>query len=126
MPKKRVHRFASLKNEYGLITVSESLVATIVGLAASECYGVVGMVSRKPGAELGELLKKDHSGRGVIVEWIEGKLEIQVFVVVGYGTRISEVANNIIRQVQYAVEKITGLTVAKVKVFVQGVKVIKH
>ena len=126
MNKKQPRHFASISNEYGIISISEGLVASIVGLAASECYGVVGMVSRKPGGELGELLKRDFSGRGVAVEWKEEKLYIQVFIVVSYGTRISEVANNVIRQVHYAVEKTTGLPVAKVKVFVQGVKAANH
>ena len=34
-------------NEYGKITVSNDVIATIVGGAANECYGVVGMASNK-------------------------------------------------------------------------------
>lgn len=113
----------SIKNDYGMITLAEEVVTSIVGLAASECYGVVGMAPRRMTEDLGDILKRDSLGRGVEVEWKDGKLFIKVFIIVGYGTRISEVANNVIRQVHYSVEHITGLSVGQVNVMVRGVRV---
>lgn len=54
----------------------------------------------------------------------DDKLYIRVNVVIGYGTRISTIATNIIDNVKYIVEKHTGLTVDQVEVFVQGVRVV--
>jgi uncharacterized alkaline shock family protein YloU len=116
-------KIPSIKNDYGMITLAEEVVTSIVGLAASECYGVVGMAPRRMTEDLGDILKRDSLGRGVEVEWKDGKLFIKVFITVGYGTRISEVANNVIRQVHYSVEHITGLSVGQVNVMVRGVRV---
>ena len=116
--------FGRIKNEYGAIQVSEEVVATITGSVVSECYGVMGMASRKLTDDLSEILGRDSLERGVLTEWLDEKLNIQVFIVVEYGTRISEVANNVIRQVHYSVSELTGLPVHEVKVVVRGVRVV--
>ena len=46
-PNKSAKLFGRIKNQYGAIQVSEEVVATITGLVVSECYGVMGMASRK-------------------------------------------------------------------------------
>ena len=82
------------------------------------------MASRKLSDDLSEILGRDSLERGVLAEWLDEKLNIQVFIVVEYGTRISEVANNVIRQVHYSVSELTGLPVNEVKVVVRGVRVV--
>ena len=46
-----------------------------------------------------------------------------MFVIVSYGTRIPEVASNVMEKVKFAVESTTGLSVAQVNVNVQGIQV---
>ena len=36
---------ASIENDLGKITMSDNSIASLVGLSACECYGVVGMAS---------------------------------------------------------------------------------
>lgn len=109
----------------GIVEISTDVVATIAGIAAVESYGLVGMASRKQLKDgIVELLGRESLSKGVEVREVDGELIIDLFVIVSYGTRIDEVANNIIAQVKYSVEKITGLKVGSINVNVQGVRVI--
>lgn len=109
-------------SEYGRITIAEDVIATIAGVAATECYGIVGMASRKLKDGLAELLGRENLTRGVEVSLEGDRVLVHLYVIVGYGTRISEVARNVLEQVRYAVEQATGLEVAEVNIRVQGVK----
>lgn len=106
----------------GRIVVSSEVIATIAGLAATECFGVVGMAARGIQDGIAGILGRDNLTRGVGVQVEQGRVIISLGVIVGYGARISEVAHNIIEQVRYAVEEATGLRVSRVNVDVQGVR----
>jgi uncharacterized alkaline shock family protein YloU len=109
--------------DIGRLSLSEDVIATVAGVAATECYGIVGMASRRMSDGLAEILGRENLSRGVEVV-IEGDAAlITLNVIVGYGTRISEVAKNVVDKVKYTVENATGLKVSRVKVNVQGVKV---
>ncbi|MEX2355508.1 MAG: Asp23/Gls24 family envelope stress response protein [Thermaerobacterales bacterium] len=109
----------------GQIVVSNEVIATIAGLAAMECYGVVGMAARGIQDGLARLLGRENLSRGVNVEITDDQVIITLGVIVGYGMKISEVARNIVHQVRYAVEKATGLQVTRVIIDVQGVRIQK-
>ena len=111
-------------NENGNINYSEEVLSKIVGLATMECYGVVGMVSRNAGEGLWQLMGNENLSKGVKIELTdEDKLQIELFVMVEYGTKISVIANNIIQKVRYSVENYTGLKVSSLTVNVQAVRV---
>lgn len=109
--------------DLGRIALSEEVIATIAGVAATECYGIVGMASRKLKDGIAVLLGRESLSKGVEVSIDGERVLINLYTIVGYGTRISEVARNVCDQVKYTVESTTGLQVTKVNVFVQGVKV---
>ncbi len=109
--------------ELGRIEVSPHVVATIAGHAATECYGVVAMAARGLRDGLAERLHRDNVHRGVEVEVLEGGVSISLYVIVEYGTRISEVAHNLASAVRYSVERTIGLPVLAVNVNVQGIHV---
>src|SRR5439155_5930710 len=106
--------------DIGRIEVYPSAVAAIAAHAAAECYGVMGMASRGLRAGVAELLRRDLH-RGVDIREVDGGLEIDVYVIVNYGMRITEVAHNLQSAVRFEVEKATGVPVASVNVNVQGV-----
>lgn len=112
------------QNEYGKIFISDQVIATIAGSAALESYGLVGMAAKKIQDGLGQLLGRESLGKGITVNTRDGSLVIDVYVIVSYGIRISEVAHNAMEKVRYAVEKATGLKVDAVNIIVQGVRVI--
>ena len=110
-------------NELGNIHYSEEVLAKIVGLSTMECYGVVGMVSKNATEGLWELMRIENLSKGVKLKFDNDKLIVELFVMVEYGTKISEIANNIIQKVRYSVENFPGLKVSSVTVNVQAVRV---
>jgi uncharacterized alkaline shock family protein YloU len=107
----------------GKIEVSPHAVATIAGHAVMSCYGVVGMASTTLKDGLAEILQQENYSRGVEVHFADGQIIIDLYVVIEYGVRISEVAHNIMSSVKYAVERSLDLPVIQVNVHVQGLRV---
>lgn len=110
--------------ENGKVHYSEDVIAKIVGLSTMECYGVVGMVSKSAAEGLWELIRIENFSKGVKLTVTEDdKLNIELFIMVEYGMKISVIANNIIQKVRYNVENYTGLKVSSISVNVQAVRV---
>lgn len=113
-----------IRTDYGIIDISRDVIANLAGIATTECFGVVGVVSARFSDSINELLGHESLSKGVEVQVIDNRLIIRVNVVVSYGTPISTIATNIIDNVKYIVEKHTGLYVAKVEIKVQGVRIV--
>ena len=110
--------------DMGHINVDLDVIAKYAGLAAIECFGIVGMalVSMKDG--LTKLLKRDSLAKGVDVTIEDNVLHINFHIIVAYGVSIAAVADNLMSNVRYKVEEFTGIKVGTVNVFVEGVRVI--
>ena len=114
-----------IQTENGQIELSNEVIATVVGGAATDNYGVVGMASKqilKDG--WAELLKKENYTKGVVVRNGKAGLEIDLYIVVSFGVKISEVVTEAQKKVKYMLEKSLSQEVAQVNVFVQGVRVV--
>ncbi len=112
-----------IQAQFGKVSIREEVIATISGVAAMECYGLVGMAPRSIQDELTDLLRRDNFERGVDIQFNEDSVTIQLYIVVEYGVKISEVARNVQERVKYAVETMLGLNVESVNVKVQSVRV---
>ncbi len=111
--------------EYGVITINKDVIATLAGIAATSCFGIVGMVSSRMISDgISDLLGKEALSKGVDVTIQGDHLIIRVSIVVGYGNNISIIANNVVEKIKYTVETHTGLIVDRVDVRIQGVRVI--
>ena len=108
--------------QWGRIEVFPSAVAAIAGHAALRCYGIMGMAARGLRDGFAELLRRENVDRGVEVVEVDGGLAIDVFVIVQYGLRISEVAHNLQEAVRFEVERSVNVPVVQVNVNVQGVR----
>lgn len=73
---------------------------------------------------LTDILRKENFTRGVIVRKDEDEVHIDMYIIVSYGTKISEVAHNVQTKVKYTLDQTVGLAVDSVNIYVQGVKVI--
>ena len=107
--------------EKGRIEVFPAVVGALAGHAAMECYGVMGMAARGLRDGVATLLRRRDAHRGVEVRELDGQLAIDLYVVVQYGVRITEVAHNLKSAVRFEVERATQVPVAEINVFVQGV-----
>jgi uncharacterized alkaline shock family protein YloU len=112
-----------LKNSLGEIEISREVIALIAGNAAMECYGLVGMVSRRMSDGITELLGRENLGKGVEVQIAGDILAVDLYIIVQYGTKINEVASNIIDKVHFTLKNILGFGPDKVNVIVHGVRI---
>lgn len=111
-------------NENGVVNYSEEVLSNLIGLSTMECYGVVGMVSKSATEGLWELMRIENLSKGVMLKLTDDeKLQIELFIMVEYGTKISVIANNVIQKVKYSVENFTGVKVSSITVNVQAVRV---
>lgn len=113
-----------LRTKYGQIDISNDVIAMIAGGAAIDCYGIIGMASKKQIKDgIAEILRRENFTRGIIVRQEEDRVFIDMYIIVSYGTKISEVANNVQSKVKYTLDQTVGLSVDAVNIFVQGVRV---
>ena len=92
--------------------------------ANNSLFGVVGMASVNVRDGFVKLLKKDNLRHGVNVSVADGKLMIELHIIVAYEVSILAVAQNLVDNVKYKVEEYTGMEVGKITVCVEGVRVI--
>jgi uncharacterized alkaline shock family protein YloU len=109
----------------GKIEVSPKAISHLASRAAQRSYGVVGLASKNARPGWAELLHRDELFKGVDVSFHEGRVVVNLYVVIEYGTRISEVARNIMSSVKFALESSLGVEVVQVNVTVQGIRVSK-
>lgn len=113
----------TMNNQYGSIEVSTDVIATVVGGSATEIPGVVGMASRHQVRDgLNEILRKENYAKGIVVKQDEGVI-VDVYIIVSYGTRISEVSKNVQERVSYQLEASLGVQADAINIFVHGVRV---
>jgi uncharacterized alkaline shock family protein YloU len=113
-------------NVLGRIEISPNAIASLAGQAVLECYGVVGMANKNLRDGIAEVLPGGNYRRGIDVKLVEREIAIDLYVVIEYGTRISEVAHGIMNRVKFSVERAIGIPVAEVNVHVQGLHVDEH
>jgi len=107
------------------IRISEEVIATIAGIAASGNENVASMGGGFVEGIVGMLGKKAPS-KGIKVEMKENQVNIDLSVVMQYGCKIHEVARDMQDRVRKAVQDMTGLEVLNVNVSVLGVSMNKE
>ena len=111
----------SMNTHMGNVAIGNDVIAHYAGSIAMECVGMAG-INVKDG--LVKLLKKESMTRGINVSIRNNKLTINFHVIVAYGVSILAVTDNLISNVKYKLEEFTGIEVAKINIFVEGVRVI--
>ena len=104
----------------GSVNIAEDVIAAIACEAVRGVDGVGGF-SGSFGGEIAERLGKKASSRGVKVSCEENNVDVDVFFLVQYGAKITDVARAAQEAVVSNVEAITGLTVRQVNITVCGV-----
>ncbi len=107
-------------DEGGHVKIADEVVGVIAGIAAGEVDGVAGMAGGIVG-DISEMLGKKSPSRGVKVEVGEREATIDLYLIIDYGVRIPEVAQQVQENVKQAVESMTGLEIVQVNIHIQGV-----
>jgi uncharacterized alkaline shock family protein YloU len=109
-------------NPLGNIFVSYRAIATVACQSALSSYGVVGLAAKNLAEGLVQVLVKDPS-LGVEVHFSGKEIQIDLYIIIEYGTRIKMVASSVSDSVRYQVEKTFGLPVTEVNVHVRGLRI---
>lgn len=107
------------------VRISEEVIATIAGIAASENENVASMSGGFVGG-IADMLGRKSPSKGIKVEIRENSVSIDMAVVMQYGCKIHEVAHDMQARVREAVESMTGMEVVSVNVNVLGVSLDKE
>lgn len=105
----------------GNIKISVDVVATIAGIATEDIEGVAYMYSSFAGGIAEMLSSKKNPTKGVKVEMTDTNVTVDLYLVVDYGVRIPELAWEVQENVKSSIETMTGLTVDKVNIHIEGV-----
>jgi uncharacterized alkaline shock family protein YloU len=106
----------------GGIHISPNAVATIAYHAVLESYGVVGLAPKNLADGIVRSITREPS-RGVTVQYNGEDIDIEVHIIVEYGTRINSVAKSVANTVRFHVEKALGLKVNNIDVHVAGLRI---
>ena len=107
----------------GSIHVSPKTIATIAYHAAMQTYGVVGLAPKNFVNGLAQAVVKDPT-HGVEVHYDGQHINIDLYIVVEYGTRIKTVATTVSETVRFQVEKTLGMHIVNdVNIHVQTLRV---
>jgi uncharacterized alkaline shock family protein YloU len=104
------------------IRVADGALASIIGLAAHEVPGVVGMAPASLSEGIRRILGVSQVDEGVTIEHPNGaqRAHVDLHVVVAYGVNIPVVAESIRERVKYAADSLAGITLDEVRVHVAG------
>lgn len=118
-----------MPEKMGSIAISDQVLMDLAGYAALESYGVVGMASPTLVDEVVQLLPRNKLRRGVRISMadenaeIPGAVEVDLYVVIEYGTNLSQVSHNLADSVRYTLTEFADIAVGRVDVHVLEVKV---
>jgi len=108
----------------GNITISEGALAAILGLAAHEVPGVLGMSPAGIRDSISRILGRAEASEGVTVKpdpSAPGKYQADLYVVVAFGSRIPTVVDGIAERVHWAAKSLAGAQLSSVRIHVVGV-----
>lgn len=115
----------SMSTDLGIITINPDVIAKYAGSVAVECFGIVGMAAVSVKDGMARLLKRESLTHGIQLEISDdNNITLNFHVIVSYGVNILSVSDNLMNNVKYKVEEFTGMTVEKINIFVEGVRVI--
>ncbi len=106
----------------GGIHISPNAVATIAYYATLESYGVVGLAPKNLTDGIVASITREPA-RGVSVRYNGDNIDIEIHIIVEYGTRINSVAVSVANTVRFHVEKALGLKVNSVNVHIAGLRI---
>lgn len=109
--------------DIGEVIIDNEVIATVAGLTAVECYGIVGMAALNVSDGIDKLLKRESLTKGIKVEVLNNVITIDFHIIIEYGVNLRAVADNLISTVKYKVENFTGMELDKINIFVESVRV---
>lgn len=118
---KGVKRAGEARRERDGVTVTDEALATLIGLAAHEVPGVVGMAPAGIREGIKRILGVAQADEGVEVAHEDGRTSASLHLVVAYGVNIPAVADSVRERAVYVAHALAGVELEQVKVHIDGV-----
>lgn len=106
----------------GTLRVSNDCIADLAGYAALECYGVVGMAEIDEQAGVARLLPSYRLRKGIDVAAADGRVAVDLHVIVEQGVNMASVVGNLTSSVKFLLKQIAELEAVDVKVHIEGLR----
>lgn len=107
----------------GDLHIANEVLSDVAGHAVTQCYGVVGMTSPTAAGSIAKLLPASRLRHGVVVDFSDKGVVVDLYVIIEYGTNINVVSQNVVEAVTFAFNEYVQLPLDCVNVHVEGVKV---
>ena len=101
------------------ITIAPSVLITIARQAAVDVKGVARMGTIP--IDVTHLLKGNPMGSGVVLELEEGKVSIELYLIVKPGVNMRDVSREVQQSVTRSIQELVGMAVLKVNVHIEDV-----
>lgn len=106
----------------GSLRVSNDVIADLSGYAALECYGVVGMAFTDEEQDVTRLLPRYRLRKGIEVKLDDGRIVVELHVILEQGVNMAQVAQNLKSTVKFILNQIAELHDVEVRVHVVGMR----
>ena len=106
----------------GTLRVSNDCIADLAGYAALECYGVVGMAEIDQEAGVARLLPSARIRKGIDVAACDGRVTIDMHVIVEQGVNMASVSRNLESAVRFTLKEVAEIDSADVTVHVEDLR----
>ena len=116
----------TLQNHVGKISISPDYFTELIGNTVAKCFGVISMNVTGMKETLKTVMtakKKREHRRGVRVRFFKDKLLVDLHISLMYGVNMNAVTRSIINKVGYTIEQSTGISVEKVNIYVDSIRV---
>ncbi|SDI31652.1 Asp23/Gls24 family envelope stress response protein [Natribacillus halophilus] len=109
------------ENDLGKVEISPEVIEVIAGLATSEVEGISALRGNIA-TDVAERFGRKNHGKGVKVELGEDGVVIDVSLVAYYGVSVPEVASQVQRNIQQALETMTSIAMDTINIHVVGIQ----
>ena len=112
-----------IQKDIGKVVIDNEVIARIAGIAAMDCYGIIGMAAKSVKDDVFHLLKLESLTKGVKLSVENDLIALKLHIIVEYGTNIPAIADSMINNVKYKIEDAIGLKVSDIDIYVEGMRV---
>ncbi len=109
-------------SDLGAIMVHQGVIAIIARIAALKVPGVVEMSGSFTDG-IANMIGRNSGESGVRVNMQGQKVDLEMNIVIKYGSNIPQVAWQVQNEVRRAIEEMTGKKVGEVNILIQGVRI---
>jgi uncharacterized alkaline shock family protein YloU len=113
-------RRVEIVDEDGRITIAEDVIASIARIGAEKVDGIARSSAGSSGG-LKSIFGGEDLAPNIKAELAEGNVRLELRIAVEYGYPVHEVAGGVQRNVQQDVERLAGVSVSSVDVYVKKV-----